>query len=103
MLLRFSAANHLSLREPQELSLIASALKDSEAGLIECGAAPRGRVLPVTVIYGANASGKSNVAAALRWMRGAVLFSHSRGNPGGGVPRDPFALDSACGEAPSVF
>jgi AAA15 family ATPase/GTPase len=59
--------------------------------------------VPVAVIYGANASGKSNVVIALRWMRSAVLKSHSKGEPGGGVPRLPFALDDACASEPSTF
>lgn len=103
MLLRFSAANHLSLKEPQELSLTASSLKDAESGLIEWAASPDGRVLPAVVIYGANASGKSNVVAAFRFMRQAVLASHRRGEPGGGVRRTPFALDPACEKLSTSF
>jgi AAA15 family ATPase/GTPase len=63
MLLRFSVQNHLSLRDKQELSLLASSLDDNDAGLIDCTAANGGRVLPAAVIYGANASGKSNLIA----------------------------------------
>ena len=103
MLLRFSAANHLSIKDAQALSLAASPLNDVEEGLINCAAAPSGRVLPAAVIYGANASGKSNVVAALRFMRGAVVYSHSRGEPGGDVARTPFALDPACAHAPTIF
>lgn len=93
MLLRFSAANHLSLRTAQELSLIASALKDENDHVFTSPALPGERTLPVAVIWGPNASGKSNVLHALRFMRGAVLHSHSRGEPGGKIPRSPFKLD----------
>lgn len=103
MLLRFSTANHLSMRDRQEISLAASSLKDVETGLIECPAVPSGRLLPAAVIYGANASGKSNLVAALGFMRGAVLESHMKVAPTDGVPRTPFALDPACAEAPSIF
>jgi len=103
MLLRFGVSNHLSIRDHQELSLVASSLKDSEEGIIDCGVAPSGRLLPVAVIYGANASGKSNIVAALEFMRSAVLYSHSRGMPGEGVPYRPFALDPSCAGKPSVF
>jgi AAA domain, putative AbiEii toxin, Type IV TA system len=103
MLLRFSVQNHLSIREPQALSLLASALKDVDSGLIECLASPDARVLPAAVIYGSNASGKSNFVAAIEFFCRAVLFSHRRREPGGGVPRSPFALDPACAEAPSIF
>jgi AAA domain, putative AbiEii toxin, Type IV TA system len=104
MLLRFRAQNHLSLREPQELSLVASSLKDTEASLLNQPGLPSGpKVLPVAVIYGANASGKSNVVDALAYMRTAILRSHREGRPGGGVPRKPFALDEACLKGQSSF
>lgn len=102
MLLRFGAANHLSLRTRQELSLVASTLKGNEAGLIDC---PRisERALPVAVIYGANASGKSNVVGAFRFLLSAVRESHNNWAPDAGVPRHPFALDPACSRSHSFF
>ena len=102
MLLRFGAQNHLSLRDHQQISLIASSLTDQEEGLIDCPPAGSS-VLPAAVIYGANASGKSNVIDSLRFMRAAVLWSHSRGKPDGGVPRHPFALDPAAASALSKY
>lgn len=95
MLLRICVSNHLSLRDPQELLLSASKLKDPEEGLIACKAAPKGSLLPAVVVYGANASGKSNLMAAVQDMRSMVLQSHANGQPGGGVPRQPFMLDPA--------
>lgn len=103
MLLRFGVANHLSIRDHQELSLSASSLGDSDDGLIECAAAPRGMALPAAVVYGANASGKTNLVAAMEAMCSMVLLSHSKGEPGGGVPRQPFALGAASARAPSRF
>ena len=103
MLLRFGVSNHLSIRDYQELSLSASSLKGREAGLIECATAPGGRVLPAAVIYGANASGKSNLIDAISTMRGMVLFSQTNWEPGGGVPRHPFRLDEGGPQAPSRF
>ncbi len=103
MLLRFAVANHLSIREKQELSFAASSLRDRGDGLIDCKAVQSGSVLPAIVIYGANASGKSNVVNAIADMRGMVLWSHTQGEPGGGVPRDAFKLDSTCSQTPSRF
>ena len=103
MLLRFAVANHLSIREKQELSFAASSLRDRSDGLIDCNAAQSGSVLPAIVIYGANASGKSNIVNAIAAMQGMVLWSHTRGEPGGGVPRDAFKLDSTCSQTPSRF
>ena len=103
MLLRFGVANHLSIRDLQELSFTTSPLKDQREGLIDCRAAPSGSIVPAAVIYGANASGKTNLLDALATMRNMVLWSHSRGDPGGGVERHAFALDAGSCRAPSRF
>ena len=104
MLLRFVVANHLSIRDRQELSLVASALADTEDGLIDCAASPSGSVLPAIVIYGANASGKSNIVDAIRAMRQMVLESHEAGKPAAGVAdRQHFRLDAASAASPSHF
>ncbi len=102
MLLRFGVSNHLSIRERQELSLVASTLKDRDEGLIDC-APMNGSTVPAIVIYGANASGKSNLLAAMRSMRSMILLSHAKGKPGGGVLRQPFRLDPVFSRKPSRF
>ena len=103
MLLRFSVSNHRSIRDQQELLFSASEPEDRSNGLIPCSAAPGGAVLPLAVIYGANASGKSNLLEALRFMRSMVLDSHNKGEPGGGVPIQSFKLDSTSRRSPSRF
>ena len=104
MLLRFVVSNHLSIRDRQELSLVASSLSDVEDGLIDCASSPSGAVLPALVLYGANASGKSNIVDALRTMREMVLGSHRSGEPAAGVAnRQPYGLDAASAAAPSHF
>ncbi|MGO8689167.1 MAG: AAA family ATPase [Thermoguttaceae bacterium] len=75
MLIEFRAANHRSLRDEQVLTM--------EAGRVGEENDPRPRQVPghskplltVAGLYGANASGKSNVLAALAFMRDAVLLS----------------------------
>ena len=103
MLLRFGVANHLSLRGFQELSFAASSLKDPDQGLIACPPAPGGSVVPAAVVYGANASGKSNLMNAMRTMWEMVSFSHTRGSPEGGVSRQPFRLDAESAGEPTRF
>lgn len=102
MLLQFTVGNHGSLRKPQTLSMVASALSDPSAGLLNSPLTPD-PTLPSIVIYGANAAGKSNVISAMDFMRDAVLYSHSRGEPGGKIPRKPFALDDTASNVPSHF
>ena len=103
MLLRFSISNHLSIRDSQELLFTASSLKDPSDGLIDCAAAPNGSVVPAVVVYGANASGKSNLLDAITVMRHMVLRSHTEGDPGGGVPCQAFRLDTQSSRKPSRF
>src|SRR5688572_19347382 len=87
MLLEFRVRNHRSLRDEQALSFEPSrgepASHDAER-----------TTLPAVAIYGANASGKSNVLAALCYMQQAVTLSHRTWDPEDGVPRDPFAWNS---------
>jgi len=104
VLLGFSVANVLSLRDEQTLSLVSDGLDEGSARLTGVVAERRPvRALPVVGIYGANASGKSNVLGALRLMRAAVLDSHAEWTRTDGVPRTPFALDPAAVKAPSSF
>ena len=103
MLLRFGVSNYLSIKDRQELSLVASALKDDESGLITPPVTVKERLLPAAVIYGANASGKSNVVKAFRFMRNFALVSHSRGEPGKSTGVTRFALDPDCAGQPSAF
>ena len=91
MLIEFRAENHRSLREEQALSMAAGLVPqpaDERPRMVEGYSEP---LLPAAAIYGANASGKSNVLAAFGFMRSAVLNSQRYWGPDDGVPRDPFA------------
>ena len=103
MLLRFSVSNYASLRDRQELSLVASKLKGDSKGLIEAPELRGETILPAAVIYGANASGKSNFIKALAQMRWLILTSHRQGEPGKSVPLRRFALDPEFADKPSAF
>ena len=93
MLVEFRVENHRSIREEQVLTM--------EAGRVGTADDPRPRsvdgyrepLLPVAALYGANASGKSNLLDALGYMQIAVLHSHRVWEPEGGVPRYPFTWD----------
>jgi hypothetical protein len=102
MLIQFRVENHRSLRDEQVLSLAAANLGGSEDPRLlrppELGEA----LLPAVALYGANASGKSNVLNALAFMREAVLRSHRFWEPEAGVPQESFALSSKAQE-PSLY
>lgn len=90
MLRSFRVANHRSIRDEQELVLL-PAYHDNDPAV------------PVAAVYGANASGKSNLLDALNFMARAVLDSFGRWSPKGGVPRRPFMIDPLVAERPSAY
>ncbi len=102
MLIEFRVANHRSLRDEQVLTM--------EAGRVGDEADLRPRRVPghseplltVAGLYGANASGKSNVLAALAFMCEAVVASHRFWASDEELPRDPFAWGPKKTE-PSLF
>ncbi len=82
---------------------MATSLKDFAGGLIDSSAINQGQILPAVVIYGANASGKSNFIDAISFMQRMVLSSQIHGTPEGGIPRSHFELDNASsGELTSI-
>lgn len=101
MLIRFGVANHKSIRDYQEISFVASALKGGTSQTIEAPGLKQ-RLLPAALIYGANASGKSNVLDALSEMRRHVVESFRKNEPNGRIARAPFALMEA-NDAPTTF
>lgn len=100
MLLRFSVANYLSIREEAELSFIATAFKDDVGHLIATRYSKYG-VLPVVALYGANASGKSNILDALGFLRSLVMNSFKRAEDT--MLHRPFLLDEDSAAQPSTF
>ncbi|MFD5617297.1 ATP/GTP-binding protein [Streptomyces yangpuensis] len=106
MLLSFRVANHRSIRDEQELSLVATEFNERTAR--ETGTRSDGKsvsVLPAVGIFGANASGKTNILDAMRFMRRAVLESLADWDrePDVPVPREPFALADEASDDTSLF
>ena len=104
-LLRFRAGNVRSFRDEVEFSLVATAMAEAscvqEIAWREAGKPMR--VLPAAGVFGANASGKSNLLEAMDDMRHYVLHSFRSGEPGGRIPRWPFRLDEQSGGQPSTY
>jgi len=105
VLLAFRAKNVRSFRDEIELSLLSTRLAEEDVVRSVTwreGGRPIG-VLPVAGVFGANASGKSNVVKAMDDMRAHVLHSFRTGSPTGGIPRRPFLLDQAAKQQASRF
>lgn len=104
MLVEFRVKNFRSLRDEQVLSLVAS--KDTSlanTNTVESGLKAAPRLLSSAVVYGANASGKSNLIKALQYMRGVVVESATVVQPGQTYAVQPFRLDTASAEEPTEF
>lgn len=103
MLVEFRVVNHRSLRDEQVFTFErADASTEGGRKTASANGAAGDHLLTAAGVYGANASGKSNLLSALAFMRDAVMSSHRRWAPDEGIPRDPFALGPAR-FAPSVF
>jgi hypothetical protein len=63
----------------------------------------RSGIVAVAGIFGANASGKTNVIDALRFFRQAVLSSQLRWGPGAPIPVRPFRLAPDSQRQPSSY
>lgn len=95
MFIELRIKNHRSLRDEQLFTM--------EAGRIGDDNDPRPRtvlghsepLLTVAAIYGANASGKSNVLSGLAFMRDAVIESARFWSPHQAIPRDQFKWGAA--------
>lgn len=107
MLIQFRFKNFKSFRDDTILDLSATKITEHSDRVISAG---YDKLLPTAAIFGANASGKSNVIEAFRYMMTYVIESFSYG----GDPNDrktknkklkytPFLFDSAGKDAESSF
>lgn len=104
MLVEFRISNFRSLRDEQIFSLVASKDKSlAETHTIVTGVSAVPLLLRSAAIYGANASGKSNLIKALQYMRGVVIESATLIQPGQTYAVQPFRLDSASAGEPTSF
>lgn len=100
MLIQFSVENYRSFKEKAVFSMLAS--KDVEHPEAVADFGKKDRYLKSCTVYGANASGKSNLLNAFWFMVGYVLTSHEKqlNLPTG---RIPFKFDKTTLEQPSSF
>lgn len=90
MLLSFRFQNHRSFRDEAQLNLLPVY-------------APKDPATPVVGVFGANASGKSNLISALAFMSSLVGRSDRDVEPGLGLRRHPFRLDPRVEGEPSSY
>lgn len=89
MLVQFMVKNVLSFREETILDMTAiHAYKEHECNLIDIGI--KEKFLRVAAIYGANASGKSNLYMAMRYFQRIIVESLNNADDGAGTAIERF-------------
>lgn len=102
MLVRFSVENFRSIKERQTLYL--SAVKTCKEWVTENTAEEAGiRLLRTAVIYGANASGKTNLLLAMERMRMFMLASVDMDKRNHLLLAEPFLLSAKSASKPETF
>lgn len=107
MLLQFNFKNFKSFRDNTTLDLTATKISEYSNHVVAIG---NEKVLPIAAIYGANASGKSNVLEAFRYMTTYVVSSLNYGgdesrkkNKSEFMSPTPFLFDADSREEESFF
>lgn len=101
MILRFGCENFKSVGSYQELLMTATSSKVESNHNVFISPAARAEVLPITAIYGANGSGKTNMISALRFFVQSILFTRRRGFDDVNVP--VFRLEEGYADHESTF
>ena len=103
MLIEFRVANFRSICDPQVLSMVASSGNELPQNICACDSDPDMQLVRSAVIYGANASGKSNLIRALWFMRQFALHSAKESQQGEEIFVDSFRFDKKLSHQPSQF
>lgn len=106
MLIEFTVGNFKSFRGKTTFSMIAANLTSDDPALDQDNVIPvkrNLRLLKSAALYGANASGKSNLGLALRFMRQFVLDSAREASTPTGLGLESFLLDIKTPRQPSFF
>ncbi len=101
MLISFSANNFRSIKNTQTISLEATSY--NERKILPFNISDKKNIVPIAVIYGANAAGKSNVIKILKALEWFVLISNKL-DPGDNIiANDFFAFDLNYRKEPTTF
>lgn len=99
MLLEFSVENFLSIKDKVTMSLVASKDKSLNCNIISFHEI---NLLKSAVIYGPNASGKTNILKALSYITRLILNS-DKNKPNEPIEYTPFKLNRTYEKKPSRF
>lgn len=103
MIIQFSVENYRSIKEEQTLSLVKNSASEMADNFFNPSAPSTPELLKTAVIYGANASGKSNIIKALACMKEIIVNSNTK--PINEVLKiiEPFKFDTKTETEPTTF
>ena len=96
MLIRFSVENFLSFKDMKEFSMVAGKMTRHSGHIALCGSK---RILKGAFIFGANASGKTNLIRAIAFAQNIILNGLENTN----CDKKYFRIDGICKGRPGVF
>ena len=105
MLLEFCVKNFLSIKDDLKLSFVATTLKESLSEpndvirISDMGLA----LVRSAVIYGANASGKTNVLKAIAFYKSFIMNSFKNGQAGESIDVENFRLNASTVQEPTTM
>lgn len=103
MIIEFSVSNFRSISKKQTFSMVASASKGLENNLCTSDCDGRFSLVRAAVLYGANASGKSNLLSALLFMKMFIISSAKESQQGESISVNGFFFGKDGRDKPSEF
>lgn len=106
MLIEFSVGNFRSFRDRVSFSMVAANIRSKFPDLDRNNtfeATSKLNLLKSAVIYGANASGKTNLMLAVRFANRFIVTSSKETQYMDAIPVEPFRLDTELRSEPSYF
>lgn len=101
MLIQFAVENFLCFKDETVFNLIATKDRRHPSHInSNDGRVPKVDILKIAAIYGANASGKSNLINAIQFAQNLIIFGTSGDET---IDVRPFRLDAECLQKPSRF
>ena len=103
MLISFAVTNYACFKDRQELTLVPPRKTDDDEFSFDTGVRRIPRLHRAAALYGANASGKSRLIQALRFVDSFVIGSSKRRQTGEPIPHEPFRFDAESRSQPTTF
>jgi len=100
MLIQFNFKNFKSFKDDSSLDMTATSITEHSYNLISSGDE---KYIKVAAIYGANASGKSSIIEAFKFMQEWIIFSFNRTIATQDIPIKRFAFDIDALKEPAEF